>query len=54
MAQEGDFETRGWWNVDPEHWLGVEGVWLKAEKKIVMWSIFLTNWVAEWLPILLQ
>jgi len=44
---------RGWQNVDPEHWLGGGGVWLKAEKKIVTQSIFIANWVAEQLPMLL-
>jgi hypothetical protein len=39
--------------VDPKHWLG-GGVWLKAEKKIVTWSIFIINWVAEQLPMLLN
>ena len=26
---------RGWWDVDPEHWLGGRGVWPEAKKKIV-------------------
>jgi len=35
---------------------GWEGgrVWPKAKKKIVTWSIFIANWVAEQLPMLLQ
>jgi len=45
---------RGWWDVDPEHRLGGGGVQPEAEKKMVTFSIFIANWVAEHLLMILQ
>ena len=39
--------TRGWRDVDPEHWVGRGGVRPEAEKKIVHLVFFVTNCITE-------
>ena len=46
--------ARGCRDVDPEHGVGGGVVRPEAEKKIVTWSIFIANCVAEELPMVLQ